>query len=154
MKKRIISVCLSAFILFACKKNVDDAGSSTGSQIISQADVPAAVMGSFNTSFSSSTEREWRHGDHEYYCQFNMNDQRHEAEYEDNGHEDSHSVICLDAAVPQLVLTTFGTNFPNDVVYEWKLTNDNTWKAHFLRNAVKYEVTISASGDILKTEHD
>ena len=156
MKKKIILGCLSVLIFFACKKTADNATGNTGTtQIVSEASVPAAVLSTFNASFSTSTEREWRHeNDGRFTCQFNMDDQRHEAEFRDDGHEDSHSVICLDAAVPDVVLNAFRSNFPNDVVDEWKLNADNSWKAHFLRNGVKYEVTISAAGDILKSEHD
>ncbi len=144
------------FILFACTKNVDDANSAvTGTPVISEANVPAAVLNTFNASFGTSVEREWRHkSDDTFICQFNMNSQRHEAEFENDGHEDSHSVICIEAAVPQVVLDAFLSGYPTDIVYEWKLNSDNSWKAHFMRSAVKYEVTISANGDILKSEHD
>ena len=155
MKKEIIVSCLLLFVLFACTKNVDDAYSNvTGAQVISEANVPATVLNTFNASFGSSTEREWRHENDIFICQFNMNSQRHEAEFENDGHEDSHSVICIEAVVPQVVLDAFLSSYPTDIVYEWKLNNDNTWKAHFMRSAVKYEVTISENGDILKSEHD
>ena len=156
MKKKIILGCLSVLIFFACKKTADNTTGNTGtSQIIAEASVPAAVLSTFNASFGTSTEREWHHGsDDRFTCQFNMNDQRHEAEFGDDGHEDAHFVICLEATVPDVVLNAFRSNFPNDVVYEWKLNSDNTWKAHFLRNSVKYEVTLNAAGDMLKSEHD
>ncbi len=155
MKKEIILCCLSFVILFACTKNADDYGSSTtGSMVVSEASVPGAVLNTFNADFGTSTEKEWRHKDDTFICQFNLGGQRHEAEFESDGHEDSHTLICVEAAVPQVVLNAFLSAYANDIVYEWKLNNDNNWKAHFLRSGVKYEVTISADGDIIKSEHD
>jgi hypothetical protein len=154
MKKKIIICALSFFLILGCKKNVENATNNLGTQIILQTNVPAAVLNTFNASFSKSTEREWRYEDDQYICQFNMNSQRQETAFDDNGHQDHHSVICLDAAVPQVVLAAFRSNFPNDFVYEWKFTNDSNWKAHFMRSEVKYEITINTNGSILKSEHD
>src|SRR4051812_16889666 len=94
-------VLISLLVLVACKKSVDSTPNNS-STVIAESSVPAVVMSSFNTSFSSATEREWHHGsDDSFTCQFNMDDQRHEAEFDDKGHESHHSVICLDTTVPQ-----------------------------------------------------
>ena len=147
---------ISVLIFFGCKKSVDSAGSSApSSTIVAESSVPASVISSFNSSFSTSTEREWHHtSDDNFICQFNMSSQRHQAEFDDKGHESSHSVICLDDTVPALVLNAFSTSFPGDIVFEWKFTTDNNWKAHFMRGSIKWEVTINNSGNIVKSEHD
>lgn len=156
--KQTIIVMLTASILFmACKKNAGNTGSNTGtnSNLIAESSVPFTVLNAFNASFGTSTERAWRHGkDQGYMCQFNFDDQRHEAQFDDDGHQSSHSVICIDEAVPSIVLNTFDLNFPTDIVYEWKLNNDSTWKAHFFRGTIKWEVTINSTGNIIKSEHD
>jgi hypothetical protein len=153
--KKFQLVLISLFVLVACKKSVDSAPNNNSSTVITESSVPAAVMSSFNTSFSSATEREWHHGsDDSFTCQFNMDHQRHEAAFDDKGHESHHSVICMNTAVAQLILDAFTTNFPTDLVTEWTLTSDNTWKAHFMRNAVQWEVIFSNTGSIIKQEHD
>jgi hypothetical protein len=83
-----------------------------------------------------------------------MDDQRHEADFEKTGIETEHNIICLNAAVPSVVINAFTSNFPSDLVYEWTLTNEGTWKAHFLRGSVKWEVTFNNNGTIIKSEHD
>ena len=42
--------------------------------------------------------------------------------------------------------------YPGDMVYEWNLRNDGSWKAHIMRGTVKYEATFSATGALLKFE--
>ena len=156
MKNKIMFILLSSFTLFACKKNVTSVTTNTGTITVTpESAVPTAVISSFNASFSTATEREWQHNpDDSFTCQFNMDHQRHEAHFDDKGHESSHSVICTDAAVPALVLESFRQGFSADNVYEWNLTNENTWKAHFMRSAVKWEVTFSNDGIMLKSEHE
>lgn len=155
MKNTILLIALVMMAFVSCKKEVAGTNNTGSVNIISAADVPSAVIASFNSSFSSATETEWHHdNDDSYSCQFNMDDKRHEAQFDDNGHQSAHSIICLDGAVPNAVLNAFRNTYPNDNVYEWKLTNDNTWKAHFMRGSVKWEVTINNSGTIVKTEHD
>ena len=155
--KKILFVAVSSLLLFACKKDVANTNNSNGSiSVIPSSSVPQEVLNAFNSSFSSASETEWEHNssDDSFICQFNMDDQRHEARFDDHGHQSSHNVICLDAAVPAAVLDAFRTNFPTDIVYEWKLNTDGTWKAHFLRNGVKWEVTFTAEGTQIKVEHD
>jgi hypothetical protein len=53
-----------------------------------------------------------------------------------------------------VVLNAFRAKYPNDNVYEWSLKNDGSWKAHFNRNTVKWEVLFSATGAFIKEEHD
>jgi hypothetical protein len=51
-----------------------------------------------------------------------------------------------------VVLDAFRQRFTADYVYEWKLRNDGTWKAHFMRGTIKYEATYSATGTLIKFE--
>ncbi len=155
MKNSIITALIAGFLLAACSKSsVDDNSNSnnTGTATaIPSSNVPEAVRNSFNSSFSGATEVEWLRGSNNFISQFNLSNQRHDARFDDNGHRSSHSVISL-AAVPAAVLDAFRQRFPTDNVYEWKLRNDGTWKAHFMRGSVKYEATYSADGSLLKFE--
>lgn len=157
MKNIFLFVITSCLLLSACNKEVAGTNNNgSGSvNIIPASAVPSAVLSAFNSSFSTATETEWQHNsDDSFTCQFNMENERHEAHFDDKGHQSSHSVICLDGAVPSAVLDAFRASFPSDNVYEWKLNNDNTWKAHFMRGAIKWEVTLNNSGTIIKTEHN
>lgn len=153
MKKIIILLFFSAFILSACSKStVDDNGSGTAVIVASSA-VPQATVTAFSTDFNGATGVEWqRNSSSSFTVQFNQSSQRHDVGYDDNGHRSSHSIICLDGPVPQVVLDAFRLRFPTDNVYEWNLRNDGTWKAHFMRSGVKYEATYSAAGAMLKFE--
>lgn len=154
MKNKLFLLLVVVVSFVACKKNVNTPGNSSVN-IISETSVPASVLATFNTSFSSATEREWQHNSSDdFSCQFNMENERHEAHFDDNGHEKSHDVVCVNAAVPANVLNAFRTAFPKDNVYEWSFTSDKMWKAHFMRGGVKWEVTITADGVITKTEHE
>ncbi|MBI5858821.1 MAG: hypothetical protein HZB42_14410 [Sphingobacteriales bacterium] len=153
MKNRIIIAALSIFSLSACSKSALDNNNGSGTaNVIPASSVPSAVMTSFNNSFSNATETEWQRHSSSFEVQFNHSSQRHSAGFDDNGHQSSHSVICLEAAVPQVVLDAFRSRFPTDNVYEWKLRNDGTWRAHIMRGSVKYEATFSASGAFIKFE--
>lgn len=155
--KNIFFLLTTAFIsLTSCKKEVVNSNGNTGAiTVIPASSVPANVITAFNSSFSNATESEWHNNsDDSFTCQFNMDDQRHEARFDDNGHQSSHDIICIDAPVPFTVLDAFRSAYPTDNVYEWKLTNEDTWKAHFLRSAVKWEVTINNAGNVIKSEHD
>lgn len=155
MKNSIIIALLGIFSLTACSKSALDnnGGSNNGTaNVIPASSVPAAVINSFNNSFRNATEVEWQRNSSSFTSQFNMDNQRHDARFDDSGHQSSHSIICLDAAVPQAVLDAFRQRFPTDNVYEWKLRNDGTWKAHMMRGAVKYEATFSATGTFIKFE--
>jgi hypothetical protein len=154
--KKISLVLFTVLCFLACKKNVDTTVSTPETAVVvPEAAVPTTVLTSFNASFSSSTEREWRHTpDDRFICQFNLDDQRHEADFDKTGNETKHNVICLDAAVPSVVINAFTAAFPSDLVYEWSLTNEGTWKAHFLRGSEKWEATFNGDGTIIKSEHD
>ena len=54
--------------------------------------------------------------------------------------------------MPQVVLDAFRQRFSADNVFEWKLTNAGEWKAHFMRGAIKFEATFSATGAFIKFE--
>jgi hypothetical protein len=150
---RIPVILLAALSFTACtKSSVDDngAGNTTG---ISSSSVPAATTTAFNNEFNSATGVEWqRNSSSSFTVQFNHSSQRHSAGYDDSGHRSSLSTICFDGPVPQAVLDAFRQRFPTDNVYEWKLRNDGTWRAHIMRGTVKYEATYSASGELLKFE--
>ena len=154
MNNKILLVFISFLSMAACKKNA--ATVDTGSvNVIPASSVPVAVINSFNANFSSSTGIEWQHNsDDSFICQFNMDDQRHEAHFDDSGHQSRHLVICIDAAVPDLVLQAFRDGFPSDQIFEWNLTNEGTWKAHFMRGLIKWEVTFNNAGTVIKSEHD
>lgn len=156
MKNMILLIAVGFLLLVSCKKEVANTNGNTGAvSVIPASSVPANVIAAFNGSFSSASETEWQHNsDDSFTCQFNMDDQRHEARFDDNGHQSSHDIICLDAAVPAAVLDAFRDAYPTDNVYEWKLTNEGTWKAHFMRNAIKWEVTFNNAGNVIKAEHD
>ena len=156
MKNIFLLVTTFCLLLAACTKEVPGTSNTGGSvNIVPASAVPAAVISAFNSSFSSASETEWQHNsDDSFTCQFNMENERHEAHFDDKGHQSSHSVICLDAAVPAVVLSAFRSAYPTDNVYEWKLNSDNTWKAHFMRGSIKWEVTFNTSGTIVKSEHD
>jgi hypothetical protein len=154
MKNFLLVSVLSTALLVSCSKSATDDNSSGGSTVVVPASsVPATTRTALTTNFPGASEIEWqRNSSSSFTSQFNQNNQRHSAGFDDNGHQSSHSVICLDAPVPQVVLDAFRANFPADTVYEWKLRNDGTWKAHIMRNGVKYEATLSATGTVLKFE--
>ena len=152
----MLLIAVSIMSLVACKKDAASLTNSTAAvNVIPASVVPQSVLSAFNTSFSSATETEWQHNSNDSFeCQFNMDGQRHEAHFDDKGHESSHSVICIDAPVPSVVLDGFRKAYATDNVYEWKLTNEGTWKAHFMRSSVKWEVTFSSTGTVVKEEHN
>jgi hypothetical protein len=153
MKQMLIIAALAITSFVACKKdNTDDNGSDI--TIIPASAVPTAVVSSFNSGFSGATEVEWFKSKNKsgVSCDFNHNSSRNTASFDDNGTRRSHSVTCSSAPVPAVVLNAFRQQFPNDAVYEWKLRNDGNWKAHFNRGTVKWEVTISPAGAIVKVE--
>ncbi len=153
MKKLIILASAVALVITACSKSaIDDSGTGTAT-VVSASAVPQAARTALTANFSGASEIEWqRHNSSSFEAQFNHSSQRHSAGFDDNGHQSSHSILCIDAPVPQVVLDAFRQRFPTDNVYEWKLRNDGTWKAHFMRGAVKYEATYNAAGTLLKFE--
>lgn len=155
MKNRIIPAFILALSMAACSKSAmeDNAPANTTgtANVVPAATVPQTVRNSFNNSFTGATEVEWQRSSNTFVSQFNLSDQRHDARFDDNGRQSSHTVISL-AAVPAVVLEAFRQRFPNDNVYEWKLRNDGTWRAHFMRGTIKYEATFAADGTFLKFE--
>ncbi|HUR66059.1 MAG TPA: hypothetical protein VMZ03_06880 [Chitinophagaceae bacterium] len=154
MKSILLAFSSTLIILASCSKSGTDDNPAGGSaNIISSSSVPAATVAAFTTEFSGATAVEWqRNSSSSFTVQFNHSSQRHDAGYDDNGHRSSHSIICIDGTVPEIVLQAFRQRFPTDNVYEWKLRTDGTWKAHFMRGSVKYEATYTASGDLVKFE--
>jgi len=154
MKNKILFAAVAALGMTACSKSALDDNNATGSaNVVPASAVPAATTTAFNNEFSGAAGVEWqRNSSSSFTVQFNHSSQRHSAGYDDNGHRSSHSIICTDGPVPQAVLDAFRQRFPTDNVYEWKLRNDGSWKAHFMRGADKYEATYTASGSLLKFE--
>jgi hypothetical protein len=162
MKNKLFLLAAMSILAISCKKAADDSSLPTQDQSvtpISQSSVPAPVLSRFNTNFSGATQVEWfstnsssSSSSREFEVEFNHSGQRHDARYDDNGNERSHSISCTDGPVPQAVLTAFRSTHPNDNVYEWKLRSDGNWKAHFMRGAVKWETTYTATGVFVKEE--
>ncbi len=153
MKNSLLAVLIATCLLASCSKSSVSPNNGSGSAaVIDASTVPAAVITAFNSSFSGASAVEWFRGDSGFSSQFNLGSQRHEAGFDDNGHQSSHSIICTDGAVPQAVLDAFRQRFSTDNVYQWKLTNEGTWKAHFMRGTVKFEATFTAAGSLLKFE--
>lgn len=155
MKNMILASALGLLLFTSCSKSaIDDNGGSGGNaEVVATSAVPQAARTALTTNFPGASEIEWqRNSSSSFTSQFNHSSQRHSAGFDDSGHQSSHSIICLEAPVPQVVLDAFRARFPTDNVYEWKLRNDGTWKAHFMRGAIKYEATYSASGTLIKFE--
>ena len=155
MKNTIILAAFAAISFTACSKSaIDDNTTGNGNaNVVDASAVPQAARTSLASNFSGATSVEWqRHSSSSFEAQFNYSSERHSAGFDDSGNQTSHSVICIDGPVPQVVLDAFRQRFPTDNVYEWKLRNDGTWKAHFMRGSLKYEATYSAAGALLKFE--
>ncbi len=160
MKNKLFLFATIAILATSCKKSTDAILPQDATVVtpIFQANVPAAVVNSFASRFPAATQVEWfsvsssNSSSREFEVEFNHANQRHEARFDENGTEKQHSVSCLDAPVPQVILTAFRSTHPNDTVYEWNLRNDGTWKAHFMRGTVKWEATYSATGILIKEE--
>lgn len=155
MKNTIIITVFAAMTLTACSKSAieDNSNGSGTANVVDASSVPAAARTALASNFNGATSVEWqRHSSSSFEAQFNHSSQRHSAGFDDSGNQTSHSVICTDGPVPQVVLDAFRQRFPSDNVYEWKLRNDGTWKAHFMRGSLKYEATYTAAGALLKFE--
>jgi hypothetical protein len=160
MKNKLFLFATIAILATSCKKSTDAVLPQNTAVVtpISQSVVPAAVVNTFTARFPAATQVEWfsvsssNSSSREFEVEFNHASQRHEARFDDNGTEKHHSVTCLNAPVPQVILTAFRSTHPNDTVYEWKLRADGTWKAHFMRGTVKWEATYSAAGVLIKEE--
>jgi hypothetical protein len=155
MKNNVKLFLSSLFLItlfFSCKKS-DAISSNDSFTIIPQSSVPQTIVSSFSSSFNGATEVEWhRSSSNHVGVEFNHSNQRHGVEFEDNGSHKSHSISCSTAPVPLVVLNAFRAQYPTEIVYQWKLTNDGTWKAHFNRATIKWEATFSATGILLKAE--
>lgn len=155
MKSKITAFIAAVVIFSSCSKSdvTPNTNTTTTANVVPASSVPSAARSTFSSNFSGATEIEWQHNSsHDFSVQFNLSAQRHEAHFDDNGSQSSHSLVCLEAPVPSVVLDAFRVRFPTDNAYEWKLANDGTWKAHFMRGAVKYEATYSATGTLIKFE--
>jgi hypothetical protein len=164
MKNKLFLIATCAILATSCKKSTEDVLPTQDQSVtaISQSSVPAAVVTRFNSNFSGATQVEWfsasssssssSSSSREFEVEFNHSSQRHDARYDDNGNQRSHSISCTDGPVPQVVLTAFRSTHPSDNVYEWKLRNDGNWKAHYMRGAVKWEATYTAAGVLIKEE--
>jgi hypothetical protein len=163
MKNKLFLFVTCFVFAVSCKKS-DDAALQTASQSvvapITQSAVPAPVVNAFSSNFPSATQVEWftissssSSSSREFEVEFNHFSQRHGARYDDNGNQKRHSITCTDGPVPTIVLNAFRSTHPNDIVYEWKLRNDGTWKAHFMRGTVKWEATYTAAGVLVKEEY-
>lgn len=155
MKNIILPSLVAVLTLASCsKQSLDDSSPAAGNvNVVTATSVPGATTAAFTTEFTGASGVEWqRNSSNSFTVQFNHSSQRHSAGYDDNGHRSSHSIICTDGPVPQAVLDSFRQLYPTDNVYEWKLRNDGTWRAHIMRGAVKYEATFSATGSLLKFE--
>ena len=153
MKIKLLITAFGLLLFTSCKKtDTPVAANSAQITVIPQSLVPPAIVSSFTASFSGATEVEWHKSSAGIGVEFNQQGQRHSAEFEDDGHQKSHSISGL-TAVPQLVLNAFRARNPNDNVYEWSLRNDGTWKAHFNRGTVKWETTFSSTGAFITEEH-
>ncbi len=163
MKKTIVTITTGIFLLLmaglvSCKKSNDAATPPAEAiTVIPQSQVPAVVVSTFNSRFAGATEVEWHKSSasgNSFEVEFNHQNQRHSVGFDDKGTEKHHNISCTSGAVPQAVLNAFRARNPNDNVYEWKLTSDGNWKAHFLRNNVKWETTFTPAGVFVKEEHE
>jgi hypothetical protein len=153
MKIAFLFQFLVLSILVSCSKQGTEMNDGSTPAFINASAVPAGARTAFNSDFSGADGVEWqRNSSNSFTVQFNHSSQRHSAGYDDNGRRSSHHIICTDGPVPQVILDAFRQQYPADTVYEWKLRNDGTWKAHIMRGAVKYEATFSAAGVLLKFE--
>lgn len=156
--KFVLSAAILGLISFSsCQKEDTSSIAATTPQtitVVPQSAVPAATVAAFSASFAGATEVEWHKSSNHFEVEFNHQGQHHQAGFDDSGHQESHNVTCMSATVPAAVLAAFRTTHPNDNVYEWKLQNDGSWKAHFNRGTVKWEATYSAAGLLIKEEHD
>lgn len=156
MKLSILATAILIVSLTSCTKSAVDNNANTTPSItvVDASVVPSAARTALATNFPGATEVEWHKssGSTIFSAQFNQAGQRHEAGFDDSGHQSSHSVICLSNPVPQVVLDAFRQRYPGDNVFEWKLTADGSWKAHIMRGTTKYEATFSASGVFIKFE--
>jgi hypothetical protein len=152
MRIRSFLAVIVLTVLASCSKSSTQPNPSASPAPVSATSIPAAVTSAFNNSFPAASAVEWFRGSSSFTCQFNLGNERHEASFDDSGHNSSHSVICTTAAVPAVVIDAFRQRFAGDIVYEWKLDNNGNWKAHFMRGSVKYEATFTAAGVLVKFE--
>jgi len=56
--------------------------------------------------------------------------------------------------VPTAVRSAFAARYANATAVQWKKLSDGTYKAEFFRGSVKWQAIFSASGTLMKEEHD
>jgi hypothetical protein len=160
MKNKLFLFASCLIFAVSCKKATEDVISTDAGVVaaIAASNVPTPVLNSFATRFTTATQVEWfsvsssSSSSREYEVEYNHLSQRHNSRFDNNGVEKRHSISCTDGPVPQSVLTAFRSTHPTDIVYEWKLRNDGTWKAHYLRGTVKWEATYTAAAVLVKEE--
>jgi hypothetical protein len=158
MKKILLLAVLAIITMVSCKKS-NEVLPTEMQTVINEATVPVAVRTAFNTNYSGATQVEWRsasssssNNSQEFEVEFNHQSQRHISRLDDKGSQKSHSISCSSGPVPQNVLTAFRATHPTEVVTEWKLRNDGTWKAHYLKGTIVWEATYTAAGVLVKDE--
>jgi len=60
--------------------------------------------------------------------------------------------IVVAAAPPTAVLKAFTSMFGNVGVKEWKFRSNGQWRAHFVKNGIRWEATFSSTGALVKSE--
>jgi hypothetical protein len=48
------------------------------------------------------------------------------------------------------LINSFAANFGNETVLQWRVMNDGTLKAHFVKNGRAWEAFFEASGKLLR----
>jgi predicted dithiol-disulfide oxidoreductase (DUF899 family) len=157
MKLKLIALGAILFLAQSCKKSAEGILPQDTVTPVAQSAVPTAVVNTFASRFTGATQVEWfsvstSSSSREFEVEFNHSSQRHGARYDNNGVEKRHGVSCLEGPVPQVVLTAFRATHATELVYEWKLRNDSTWKAHYFKGTVKWEATYTAAGVLIKDE--
>jgi hypothetical protein len=159
MKNKLILAAICFLLATSCKKSNDGVTPQEQVTVISASSVPVVVITAFNNSFPGSTEVEWRSVNisgrtekNEFEVEFNHQSQRHSSRFDDNGVSKKHNITCTSGTVPAVVLAAFRATHPTEVVTEWKLRNDGTWKAHYLKNTVLWEATYTVAGVLVKDE--
>ncbi len=158
MKTKLLLFVLVVTSIVSCKKTTEILPAEV-QNVVNEANVPVAVLTAFNSAFTGATQVEWRTvattgrtAKQEFEVEFNHQSQRHICRFDDNGSQKSHNISCTTGNVPQVVLTAFRATHPTEIVTEWKLRNDGTWKAHYLKGAVAWEATYTAAGVLVKDE--
>jgi hypothetical protein len=158
MKTKLLLFVLVVTSLVSCKKTTELLPAEV-QNVVNEANVPITVLAAFNSAFTGATQVEWRTvattgrtTKQEFEVEFNHQNQRHICRFEDNGTQKGHSISCTSGNVPQIILTAFRATHPSEVVTEWKLLANGSWKAHYLKGAIVWEATYTAAGVLVKDE--